>query len=51
VLPNHPVIGVSWFEVMAFCRWLTADLRERGLLGDDQEIRLPTEIQWERAAR
>ncbi len=51
VLPNHPVIGVSWFEAMAFCGWLTEDLRRRRLLGDDQAICLPTEIQWERAAR
>ncbi|HYN76557.1 MAG TPA: SUMF1/EgtB/PvdO family nonheme iron enzyme [Lamprocystis sp. (in: g-proteobacteria)] len=51
VLPNHPVIGVSWSEAMAFCGWLTTDLHRRGLLGADHAIRLPTEVQWERAAR
>jgi formylglycine-generating enzyme required for sulfatase activity len=45
---NHPRETVSWFEAMAFCRWLThrlgADLNGR-------IIRLPTEWEWERAAR
>ena len=40
---NHPVTDVSWFEAVAFCRWLTAKL---GL-----PVRLPTEWEWERAAR
>jgi formylglycine-generating enzyme required for sulfatase activity len=42
-LPNAPVIGVSWFEALAYCQWLSA------VTG--QKFTLPTEAQWERAAR
>jgi formylglycine-generating enzyme required for sulfatase activity len=50
-LPNHPVMGVSWYEAIAFCRWLAEELRENDALSDAQEIILPTEPQWEKAAR
>ncbi len=42
-VPNHPVIGVTWYEAAAFCRWLSAEL--------GAEIRLPTVAEWIRAAR
>ena len=41
--PNHPQVGVSWYEAVAFCAWLSAQLSRR--------IRLPSEPEWERAAR
>jgi len=50
-LPNHPVVGVSWYEAIAFCCWVTEQLREAGEIGPDQEVTLPTEAQWEKAAR
>jgi hypothetical protein len=42
-ISNHPRETVSWFEAMAFCAWLSHRL--------GKEIRLPTEWEWERAAR
>lgn len=41
--PNHPVVGVSWYEAVAYCAWLSAQM--------GYEISLPSEAQWERAAR
>ena len=40
--PNRPVVNVSWYEAMAYCRWLSE------LCG--QTICLPTEAEWEAAA-
>lgn len=50
-LPNHPAVGISWYEALAFTRWLDNYLHQRGFLGKQWEVRLPTEAQWEKAAR
>ncbi len=48
---NQPVVGVSWYETMAYCAWLTVVLRAAGRIGADQEVTLPNEPEWEKAAR
>jgi formylglycine-generating enzyme required for sulfatase activity len=47
-IANHPRETVSWFEALAFCGWLGHRL---GVERQGLEIRLPTEWEWERAAR
>ncbi len=47
---NHPKTEVSWFEAMAFCRWLTEHLRQRELIEPGWTVRLPTEWEWQQAA-
>jgi formylglycine-generating enzyme required for sulfatase activity len=40
---NHPVVNTNWYDAEDFCQWLS---RKSGKI-----IQLPTEAQWEKAAR
>lgn len=44
---NYPAIRISWYDAVAFCRWLS----HRARLAEHEVIRLPTEWEWQWVAQ
>ncbi|KAH8651439.1 C-type lectin protein [Xylariales sp. PMI_506] len=50
-MQNVPATDLTWYDARAYCAWLTEKWRADGTIAASEEVRLPTEPEWERAAR
>ncbi len=49
--PRNSVELLSLADARRFCRQVTQAMRDEKLIGEDQEVRLPSEAEWEYCAR
>jgi formylglycine-generating enzyme required for sulfatase activity len=47
--PDHPAAHITWFAAQDFCQWLNQTIGAK--LPEGWQFRLPTEAEWEKAAR
>jgi len=47
----HPVVNITWYEAVMFCRWLTKTLHKHGRIKPSEKVHLPSDAQWEYACR
>jgi iron(II)-dependent oxidoreductase len=47
---NFPATDVTWHDAVAYCKWLTLQWRGKGAISENEQVRLPSEREWEKAA-
>lgn len=43
---SHAAVKASWDDAVVFCKWLTEKDREKGILGENEIYRLPSDHEW-----